>query len=1421
MNRSTGRAAQAGVLMLLLLGPGKAHGQVLLRDEFDGTALDQAVWSIPTGDESFFGRTQIRSPLQPPEVAGGAIHLRLDTHNDTAQIPGDSFLGSEIDTISRFTRGTGLAVAARARLVPPIPGGLVGSLFGFGLEPGTVRDEIDFELLTNDVTAGRQRVLSNVFNNEPFTVPGDAAFLPAPGLDLLSFNVFEIRWWPDRVEWWVNGSRLRTEADTVPGGPLSVRLNLWAPGTEFPDAFDISLQPTASPGENRTFFYDVDWVEVRRLPDPPAVPTLGLLAATGLALGLGLVLLGRLHRRARLLMALVGLAWIPTVTGAATPLPLDHLVQGILWPRTPEEARAARETLASDPTLGEVSRARFLNFEEVLRRGPSPARFPASQPALLRTLEVTTPEGAIPVLLRLPTRYRPDRAWPLLLAMHGGPPRTKGQALAGARRMIAVWAGPAEAAGWIVAAPAMVTTLSVDAATSERLPYEIFHPEQARAVLEEVQRQVHLDPDRIVATGISLGSNFSIAFAAAHPDWFAALVPVSTEGDSRERLARDLAMVPAYILEGSLDSNIREIAGPRALNRLLTDLGAEVVYREFPGRGHEGYQSHYGDVLRWLDHHPRRVYPEAVQRVPHAGIVPLARRIHWIESDTRQGLVQARAATPHRIEITAWRTRRLKVFLHDRLVDLDRPVTITVNGETVFSGQVKRSIRTALEQARRLDPGRIYAAMVEVEVPRTAAATAAGRRLARDLQPSHPEGRLSYWEMFARRALEERFPDPGFRGTEEPLPGGWKGALPDQVAIRVDEVDPGSGVAAAGLRPGDHLIEVDGEPFFAGGGTAALHQWLARELRGIPATYPLRIVGSGPPRTLEARLRLGPYAHRSGPAPEALARRLITFDHYHGLDEIETYLQAVTLRHPRLSRLVTFGTSRGGRPLWAMEICRFETGPAEDKPGFYLDGNIHGGEVLGGEGALAFIDRLLEGYGTDREVTSLVDRFAFYVVPIVNPDGRAISVETPENHRWNIRPVDEDGDGRVDEDPPEDLDGDGRILRIRVRDPDGEWTVSPADPRLMVKRTAGDTTAAAFRLLTEGIDNDGDGRFNEDGVGGVDLNRNFPANWHPGQYASGPYPLSEPETRALVDYITARPNIAAIHTYHTSGGLLLRFPTLADQAWDFPRSDLEDYHAIADAGVPLTGYENYAYKKKKIVDLMHPGHGVFNDWGSSVFGVLAMTTEMWKHAIDGNEQELLAWNDDLLHGRGFIPWYPFAHPQLGRVEMGGWNRWSLASPPEALMADELERNTRWVVEFARRLPHLELVEAGARPVDRRPGEFRIQAAVANLGWMPTATAYAAGVLGTAQPVTVHLSLIGARLIEGEPAVSLGILPGSREDGPDIQRLAWRVRILPLPAGGDPSAEIVVASRKAGTIRRRLALHAAARSSSSSRGRRMR
>ena len=542
----------------------------------------------------------------------------------------------------------------------------------------------------------------------------------------------------------------------------------------------------------------------------------------------------------------------------------EQLVQAYLWPTTAAEFRQAEAALAADPSLVGVTRMQMHDLEELMRSGPA-AR---SGVAAVRTgdsLDQFVVEGpggrAIPVFVRLPTRYTHDNEWPLMFAMHGGPPGSADGAVRSALRMIQVWAEAAEAAGWIVASPAMVSTVAADGRTRDRLPYEIFHPEEARAVIDAVRKRYNVAPDRIVSTGISLGSNFSIGFGAAHPDWFGAIVPVSTEGDSRELLLRNLQSVSMYLLEGSQDQNIRGVGGPRALNNILTSFGYDLTYREFSDRAHEGFQEHYPDVLRWLDSRPRQVNPREVLRVPHSAIMPVARRVHWIETDTRQALVRARVSSPTRIDITARWAGELTLFLNDRLVDLDQPIAIWVNGERVFHGAVERSIRTALEEARRLNDGRrVYAARVVVALPATDAAIALGRGLWQDFAPQHPEGQLSFWEMYATRALEERFPSVGLTGDEVPFPASVVPSAPEQVAVRVTHVEADGPAGLAGVRTGDLLMTVGGEPFFRGrGGVSGLHRWMMRELRTTPAEYPITVWRGDREVTLTATYRLGSY----------------------------------------------------------------------------------------------------------------------------------------------------------------------------------------------------------------------------------------------------------------------------------------------------------------------------------------------------------------------------------------------------------------------------------------------------------------------------------------------------------------------------------------------------------------------------------
>jgi len=270
-------------LPVSLLLSGNAFSATLFFDDFNGSSLDETAWRLPTGDGTFFGRTQIKPPEYNgknlrPVVAGGTVTLQLDTYNASALTPGDSFWGQEIQTRQMFLPGTdGISVETRMRFVDTPVGGLVGGFFTWGYD-GSIRDEIDVELLTNDLAA--DRYLTNVYNNDTFNDADDSAFVGIQGYDMTEWNTYEILWLPDRIQWILNGTQVREQIVTVGGHPSEVRLNIAAPDAGFSSAYNGALQPATSAGNNQIYQLEIDYVRVSSVPLPPAF----LLFSSALAL---------------------------------------------------------------------------------------------------------------------------------------------------------------------------------------------------------------------------------------------------------------------------------------------------------------------------------------------------------------------------------------------------------------------------------------------------------------------------------------------------------------------------------------------------------------------------------------------------------------------------------------------------------------------------------------------------------------------------------------------------------------------------------------------------------------------------------------------------------------------------------------------------------------------------------------------------------------------------------------------------------------------------------------------------------------------------------------------------------------------------------------------------------------------------------
>ncbi|MDZ7339680.1 MAG: M14 family metallopeptidase [candidate division KSB1 bacterium] len=300
----------------------------------------------------------------------------------------------------------------------------------------------------------------------------------------------------------------------------------------------------------------------------------------------------------------------------------------------------------------------------------------------------------------------------------------------------------------------------------------------------------------------------------------------------------------------------------------------------------------------------------------------------------------------------------------------------------------------------------------------------------------------------------------------------------------------------------------------------------------------------------------------------------VSLDKYHDYEEVAALLRALKASHPDVAQLWSAGKSVQGRDLWVMEVTNRKSGAADEKPAIFVAGSLRGDEPVGTEVALAVLDHVLSNYATDPRVRQLVDTRTLYVWPMPNPDALHMSVRFPGRAAApNARPTDEDRDGRVDEDGPDDLDKDGAIAQMRVKDEHGDYVTSAEDPRIMVPRAGRARLGTTYRLFTEGLDNDNDGACNEDGPGGVLLNANFPVGWKLDTEVSGSgmYPGSEPETEALMHFLTDHPNVALVIVYQSGDGFLYRpFDGLKDE--EIHRLDKDVYELYARRYREVTGY---------------------------------------------------------------------------------------------------------------------------------------------------------------------------------------------------------------------------------------------------------
>ncbi|XPF95752.1 M14 family metallopeptidase [Colwellia sp. RE-S-Sl-9] len=554
---------------------------------------------------------------------------------------------------------------------------------------------------------------------------------------------------------------------------------------------------------------------------------------------------------------------------------------------------------------------------------------------------------------------------------------------------------------------------------------------------------------------------------------------------------------------------------------------------------------------------------------------------------------------------------------------------------------------------------------------------------------------------------------------------------------------------------------------------------------------------------------------------------------YMDYKEMTNYLKKWTSNNSELTSLSSIGKSYEGRELWLVTVTNSKKGAAQDKPALYVQGGIDSDEVISTQSAMYLLNKLLTKYGADENITKLVDSYTLYLLPNLIPDQSERYHHLPANVRDSTtRPYDNDNDGLVDEDDQDDIDGDGRVLNMRVKNPLGRYQLSKTDPRVMVARDplALNNNGPFYDFYPrEGIDNDKDGLINEDPLGGIDPNRNWPAHWKQEyiQDWAGPYPLSEIETRSLAEFYLNHPNIGMIIDLHSTGNILYR----PSSVYTDEMMDLQDLNHYQVMGKLYTNVTNGAVwtplsKRQAAGKRGIYGNGIMIDWAYQHLGVFSFAPELWNFPFDKNnktrnnatESEKIDWALKNFGPKVWTDWYEVEHPDLGTVELGGWNKPMPNNPMGKYVERVADEITTWMLQVWQKLPYL-AVDTNVKALKKN--QYKIIVKISNTGYMPTNVTNRALTTEMVKPIFLTVESSGASVLAmtgaesghlyGSSGLVLGQLDGwkdtkvtqaNRKEG---GRNVKFIELIVEKTNKNSKVEIKVNGQRAGIVRKVVAL----------------
>ncbi|MEE1946503.1 M14 family metallopeptidase [Pedobacter sp. KR3-3] len=440
-------------------------------------------------------------------------------------------------------------------------------------------------------------------------------------------------------------------------------------------------------------------------------------------------------------------------------------------------------------------------------------------------------------------------------------------------------------------------------------------------------------------------------------------------------------------------------------------------------------------------------------------------------------------------------------------------------------------------------------------------------------------------------------------------------------------------------------------------------------------------------------------------------------------------VKALAEKYPQWVKSKSLTQTAGGKDIWMLTIGGAN---ADQKPAIAVVGGVEGKHLLGVEMAIGFAEKLMASSQTD-SIKNLLGKQTFYVFPNMSPDAtEQYFAKVKWERSGNATKTDDDRDGKLNEDDVDDLDGNGKITWMRVLDPTGKYKLNPDDPRSLILADPNKGENGKYILLPEGIDNDKDGDFNEDGEGGVHFNKNSSYNYKNFIPGAGEYAVSEKENRALFDFLFDAFNVYAVVTFGPVNNLSA--PVTFNPAGVAKRVITSWFDADVKSNALVSERYNKITKTKDAPKTQAES-GDFSQWAYFHYGRLSLSTPGWwvpKVAPDSTKKEKKLTNDDAVvsylrwaASQGitdtFTPWKEVKHPDFPgqTVEVGGLDPFVLNNPPYKMVDGIVSKHTDFLIGLAAMAPQLELI--GLKTEKLADGLTRVTLKVMNNGDLPTYT----------------------------------------------------------------------------------------------------